>query len=294
MSEDKKIAIIKELRGKPNYNEVVYKRVSKVMSRQTFFTLRDQLIMADKIMRKEWGRRVILHLPEDEESMKEFMKEQVARKHITLVGKDFKYESRKKHTEDLKKEVIEPWLNELPVISVAEGIRITISDSVDAPYGDSLPVEKETLFCDFKNHIRFSPNPFDELEKFKKKAKSFEERRYNLERKILTIIDAEMEFNAIYNNLENAISETEESKILKEFNEAINIAERLLNWVLEKLDAFYCIRWDEILFKKKFLNLIPTLEIEAISMNIILKNLSPSMVEGLKKRKKKKMNFKER
>jgi hypothetical protein len=48
--------------------------------------------------------------------------------------------------------------------------------------------EKEILFEDFKNHVRFLPNPFDELERFKKSVPKFEEKRWLIQDEIWDLV----------------------------------------------------------------------------------------------------------
>lgn len=73
-------------------------------------------------------------------------------------------EAREVHTDELRREVIKPWLEQLPIIS----LDVFFFQSY-FPFGE-LPVEQNDLFPDLKNHLCFKPNPFESLKACKRKA----------------------------------------------------------------------------------------------------------------------------
>ena len=185
MSEDNEKAILDALNGNPDYSENVWERVKKKkkMSRQTFFTTRDGLVNNKKRVKRYEGRkpRVILYLPEDEE----LMKEKFEIKEIKGLSEEYKDEYRKKHTEDIKSGVITPWIEDL------QNWR-EMAD-LETPYLINFSKVNRVLFEDFKNHIKFIPNPFDELEMYETKGNEFIQAKKDLQHKVYHIIDEELD-----------------------------------------------------------------------------------------------------
>jgi len=99
-------------------------------------------------------------------------------------SEDAKNKSRILHTQDIKDNVIKPWLEQLWSIN---GLLIS------CPKGGFF-VEDATLFSDFKNHIKFNPNPFNELESYRKKYEEFSDKKSRIyQSEITRIIGEEME-----------------------------------------------------------------------------------------------------
>jgi hypothetical protein len=85
---------------------------------------------------------------------------------------DTRFEERKIHTDELKREVIEPWIEQLPIFHDT-GIRVPSPLIIDTPYtGDEkLEVERHDLFGDLERHLE--PRIFEEWELFKDKVREY-------------------------------------------------------------------------------------------------------------------------
>lgn len=86
--------------------------------------------------------------------------------------KDTRFEERKIHTDELKREVIEPWIEQLPIIHDT-GIKVPSPLITDTPYTgeEKLEVERHDLFEDLKRHLE--PSIFEEWECFKDKVREY-------------------------------------------------------------------------------------------------------------------------
>ncbi len=83
------------------------------------------------------------------------------------------FQIQKAHADKLKREVIKPWLEFLPLVS-SDGVYKDTYGFPRTPYsGEKLPFEDHILFEDFKKHLRFQPNPYTLLQRFKDKAKEY-------------------------------------------------------------------------------------------------------------------------
>ena len=120
-----------------------------------------------------------------EQAKKEGLKKN--RKIIASVDIKDSIEIRMIHTEDIIKIVIKPWIKQLSSKSCCKNLPYGNYFSYLNPERDmytleeELPVEKELLFLDFKNHIKSElNNPADELEKFRNNAIRFREKEKSL------------------------------------------------------------------------------------------------------------------
>lgn len=79
-----------------------------------------------------------------------------------------KHAERMQHTEELTREVIKPWLEQLPDVDITG----TYFPASKNPFKEDskLPIESHFLFNHFREHICYLPNPFKTLESFKQKA----------------------------------------------------------------------------------------------------------------------------
>ncbi|MHC1636137.1 MAG: hypothetical protein ACXQTS_05920, partial [Candidatus Methanospirareceae archaeon] len=102
---------------------------------------------------------------------------------------------QKEHTERLKREVIEPWLNELERIDIArkENPPCPIigrvysggapeADTVLTYKGDDLKVENRDLFDDLRNHV--DSTLFQNYDKFKEKSKELSKKYEDFKRRL--------------------------------------------------------------------------------------------------------------
>ena len=102
------------------------------------------------------------------------------------------YDARKSHTEQLKREVINPWMEQLPTISIKRVI-FRISDFHHVfEKNRMLEVEGNDLFPDLKNHLHFKPDPFKRLALFKRKVREFREKREEMLAKIDKLVKKEI------------------------------------------------------------------------------------------------------
>jgi len=78
---------------------------------------------------------------------------------------DTKFKERRIHTKELKRLIIRPWLEQLPVVSLDEMCGWNIESYAR---WSGLEVEKHVLFNDFMRHCStFRPNPYNRLTNFK-------------------------------------------------------------------------------------------------------------------------------
>lgn len=90
--------------------------------------------------------------------------------------REIPYEAKRSHLEQLKRELIKPWLEELPLVSdfdvsVRNVHAIDIAGFGFLPYkGEELVVEKHPLFSDLRVHF---PEVFESWGRFKKETKRF-------------------------------------------------------------------------------------------------------------------------
>ena len=183
--EEREQSIIRALKGKPDINERILERIKeqKLMSKMTYYNIRNKLVKAEKIIRENLGRQVWLYLPEDEA----LFRKNARRGERGPVEKDVedkeKLRFRIAHTNDIKEKVIKPWLERLK----------PSQDLIILHYKDDFSGESEPLFSDFKKHIKFKPDPFDEGEIIRELDKEFNKKRRDLEYRILSIISQELE-----------------------------------------------------------------------------------------------------
>ena len=101
---------------------------------------------------------------------------------------DVKFQERKIHSDDLKREVIEPWIEQLPIMSKIT-INLPSPTNIIHQYTgeEKLEVENHDLFGDLELHLE--PDFLEDWELFKGKVKEFTERRSQ----ILSEIDERLE-----------------------------------------------------------------------------------------------------
>lgn len=99
-----------------------------------------------------------------------------------------KFQERKIHSDELKREVIKPWIDQLPIVSGAV-IHIPSSMILLNEYTgeERLDVENHDLFGDLEHHL--DPDVFDRWERFKDLVMEYTERR----NQILSEIDESLE-----------------------------------------------------------------------------------------------------
>jgi len=224
---DKAQVIIDALRKNPGFVTDILKRVEGEMSHGTFYDKKKILEDKEEIRRENKGNRMILYLPEDEDLMKEIF-EIGGRKSI---DEDSKNKYREKHTENIKNKVIRPWLELLP--KEMERKRLVV------PYLMNFNKVNRVLFDDFKNHIKFSPNPFDELEMYKAKRKEFIHAKKDLQHKVYTLIDEELnlddeKFWSVYDSISEKLTD-----FLCFSDNGDDISYSLLKWIYDILIGWY-------------------------------------------------------
>jgi hypothetical protein len=224
---DREQVIVDALRRNPDYNEAIRKRVEGEMCRDTFFKTRDRLVIKKEIVRKELGRRVLLYLPEDKELMEKKI-EPGGRKGI---DEDSKNKYREKHTEDIKNKVIRPWLELLPTEIGRKRLVV--------PYLINFSKVNRALFDDFKKHIKFSPNPFDELEIYKAQRKEFIHAKKDLQHKVYSMIDRELDLDGErfwfkYDSISEKLTD-----FLCFSDNGDDISYSLLKWIYGILEEWY-------------------------------------------------------
>lgn len=91
-------------------------------------------------------------------------------------------ELRRAHTEDLKREVIRPWIDQLPYVGF-DKIYYSLEGSLHIYFRHDTKLEvEEEFFDDFRNHVCFTPNPLKLWGSFRKKVKKFWELREGVSR----------------------------------------------------------------------------------------------------------------
>ncbi len=105
--------------------------------------------------------------------------EHLLRQRSGMILDEITYESRLHHTQDIKKEVINPWIEQLSSFRKNLGFPFVTYFNYLHPnrsynFEENLPVEKNLLFLDFKNHIK-TPlgDPIEKLESLKKLVNHF-------------------------------------------------------------------------------------------------------------------------
>lgn len=224
-SEERKQGIIEALKGKPNIDARIWERIKgkKLMARQTYRNTRDGLIRDKKICKKEVGRNLWLYLPGDEALYRKEAKldeRGIAEKDVEAKEK---IQLRIAHTNIIKEKVIRPWLERMK----PKGHSTNITDKY------FFPDESEPLFSDFKRHIKFKPDPFDELANVSKLKKEFDKKRRDLEYIILSIISQVLEEGpASFETEPNRIKEVVDFR--DEYDEA---RMGLCKWIIELMDT---------------------------------------------------------
>jgi len=182
-----------------NKEKGVTGRVS--ISPNSYYKILKRLIRDGEVIRHpvDWEDKkgVWYCVPSDKEKMfeKKYGKTNEAHEQFS----ETPIEARVSHTREIKDKVIKPWLKQLPKI-FWDGPWHMVDKMREVPFRKDdredfrrLDVEDEILFTDFKeNHVTFSPNPFDCLEKFKKKTDKFWKARANLRAKINKLVEEEM------------------------------------------------------------------------------------------------------
>ncbi len=218
--EKRKQIILEKIKGKPDINENIWKRINKqkLLSKETYYNMRDGLIQDKIIYKKNLGRQVWLYLPEDEA---------LFRKAAKIDKKDVedkeKIRLRIAHTKDIKEKVIRPWLEQMK--QKKGSILLTKNNYF---YG-----ENELLFSDFKKHLKFEqPDPFYELDRVKKIDKQFEKRKYTLKCSVQSIISQVFEESP-------ALFSTEQERIKEVVDFSDEYDETRVNlsrWIIELMD----------------------------------------------------------
>jgi DNA-binding Lrp family transcriptional regulator len=89
---------------------------------------------------------------------------------------DIKFQERKIHSDELKEEVIKPWIDQLPKVSGALILVPSPVITINEYTGEvKLDVEKHDLFGDLEYHL--DPDVFDRWERFKDLVMEYTERR---------------------------------------------------------------------------------------------------------------------
>lgn len=115
--------------------------------------------------------------------------------------REIPYEARRSHLEQLKRELIKPWLEELPLVSdfdvsVKSVHGIDIVGFGPLPYkGEELVVEKHTLFSDLRVHF---PEVFESWGRFKKETKRFWGMRENLTDKLKKMLKKKLHVEGVH------------------------------------------------------------------------------------------------
>ena len=101
---------------------------------------------------------------------------------------DVKFQERKIHSDELKEEVIKPWIDQLPKVSGALILLPSPMTTINEYTGEvKLDVETHDLFGDLEHHL--DPDVFDRWERFKDLVMEYTERR----NQILSEIDESLE-----------------------------------------------------------------------------------------------------
>jgi len=162
--------ILQVLKGNPDYTENVWKRVLEripKLRRERFFHIRDRLVKEQIIfeIKPPHRNKVFLYFLEDSQLL-------FTKHHINIPDTTEKQALRINHADHIKKDVITPWLSELPKDDICDRILL-----YDERFKEELKVEKEILFLDFQSHhIKFD-DPFNKWNKFKETAKILREQK---------------------------------------------------------------------------------------------------------------------
>ncbi len=146
---------------------------------------------------------------------------------------EVKFQERKIHSDELKREVIKPWIDQLPIIS---GAVILIPSSMiqltEYTGEERLDVENHDLFGDLERHL--DPDVFDRWERFKDLVMEYTERR----NQILSEIDERLEKATglkVSDRLSNGVlyERRASRRVLEEVFEHFTIVETSMNGDLE-------------------------------------------------------------
>jgi len=146
-------------------------------------------------------------------------------------------EARMQHTEELKKDVIKPWIEQLPFASEQGVYRYLAGGAI--PFTgftgeEKLEVEKRELFEDFRKHLCFEPDPFEKWALFKRKTKKLREGR-----------------NKALSKISGWVEDKTDMEVSDEWKEG-RISPFLPEWFLEA--AFYLADEGREAFDKNYLN----------------------------------------
>jgi len=197
--EEAKIIICKQLKDKKepiSFKEIVSNCQDEGISRASCWRARNEL-MRDKIIENDPsltnGRGACYYSVENKKVILEHIvkkRNNLAEKNtIENISSEFT-ESRRRHDDELKEQVLQPMRNWLPKINDLE---------ISFPKGLS-PVKNKVLFDDFKNHLipEFG-NPFSQYEKFSEIKKDFIITKSNLRDYIVkNILEKQMELEPFY------------------------------------------------------------------------------------------------
>jgi hypothetical protein len=238
MEEKYEKLILAALRKNPGFNIEVYDRVRKDMSKDPYRKTRDRLVNDKKIVRKDIKRRAIFYLPEDESLYHTFIRERIPNYREKEFNEKLKNQLRKKHTIDIIKKVIDPWLDQI------EGKHLVNH------HMSGFSVKNDVLLSDFKHHIKFTPNPFDELEKFELQCKGYNNKLRQLSRDISRIIC--MEFEEYLNEFDQQDDKDIPELLNDEPNDRDNILNDLKTWLIGILFDWNSYYFDDAVFDYQY------------------------------------------
>ena len=132
------------------------------------------------------------------------------RRYLSEHKSSISYEDRIYHTELLKREVIEPWLGQLPHTSNLGIYPNDLPIFSSSNNSLSFPVESNDLFEDFRNHVSIKSNPFDTWKEIKELISEY----WNYREKALTSL--KIIVNAEFSDLNITVEAWPSRNIVKE------------------------------------------------------------------------------
>jgi len=194
----------------------------------------------------------IYFLPEQEDKAREKYSEEYGDK--IDVSKEHQ---RYLHSKKIIEEIIKPWLEELPDLTVNTFPKFMEPGITPATQITSrLAVESHVLFEDFRNHIAFSPNPYDEFDKLRKLAKEFLTKKHRIYYGLHNFYGPEIEDLPIIENETNEFTEKEEQSAEKfgYLTECQSIIVDVRNSIWKDLFSWYQYDFDEDIFDDIFVD----------------------------------------